>query len=217
VEKVLAAAGARPEVTVLGPDGRRMARIAVSMHAFPGIQDGAILVVLRDPVGEKEEAGADGVIHMVPDPAGGRPVEPALIDISGFSGKSFFDLRGRKELSPDGIGRLKVDLAAGEAVVVSILPYKRVPVSVTAKRTDDRLSVTIAHSYHPQGLLPHVVRLDVVDPKTGKGDVFLSRNLIFDKSGSVTAEIPLSLEDRGRPWEIRATDILTGATASVSH
>jgi hypothetical protein len=212
LQAVLGAAGAIPEAKVLASDGKRMPRVVLSIHAFPGNPDVALIVALRDPVGEKEEAGADGVIHMVPDPAGGRPVEPGMIDVSRFAGKHFFDLRGRKELLPVG-GRLKVDLVAGDAVVIGVLPYGPLKLDLTAKRSDDRLSLAI--SGHDVHAVPHVVRLDVVDQATGKIDLLYSRNLLLDATGLASAEIPLAIEDRNQVFELHVRDILTGTTASA--
>jgi len=212
LEKVLTAAGAVPEARVLTPEGKRMSRVALSVHAFPGNPDAAILLALREPVGEKEEAGGDGVIHMVPDPSGGRPVEPGLIDVSRFRGRRYFDLRAAKELLPEG-GRLKVDLRAGDAAVIGVLPYGPLKLDLEAKRADDRLSVTIGGPAGP--LAPHVVRLDVVDRATGKPDLLYSRNLLLGPTGRVSAEIPLAIEDRNQVFELRIRDILTGTTASA--
>jgi hypothetical protein len=205
LEKALGAAGVQAEARVLSPDGKRMPRVVLSVHAFPGTPEAALLLALRDPVGEKEEAGADGVIHMVADPSGGRPVEPGLIDVSRFPGKRFVDVRSRKELIPDG-GRLKVDLIAGDAVVVSVLPYGPLKLEVAAKRNVDRLSVTVAAA---GARAPHVLRLDVVDKATGKADLLYSRNVLLGSG----VEIPLAVEDRGRDFEVRVRDILTGAAA----
>jgi hypothetical protein len=212
LEKVLAAAGAAPDAKVLSPDGRRMPRVVLSLHAFPGNPEATLLVALRDPVGEKEEAGGDGVIHMVPDPAGGRPVEPGLIDVSRFSGKHYFDLRAGRELFPEG-GRLKADLAAGEAVVIGVLPYGPLKLDLAARRSDDRLSLTIRGAAEPQA--PHVVRLDVVDPATGNADLVYSRNLLLDPTGRVSVEIPMAIEDRNHAFDLRVRDILTGTTADA--
>ena len=212
LEKTLSAAGVQPEASVLTPDGRRMPRVVLSVHAFPGHPDAALLMALRDPVGQKEEAGADGVVYMVPDPAAGKPVEAGLIDVSRFAGRRFYDVRARKELSADG-GKLKVDLAGGDAVVVAVLPYGPLKLELTATRADDRLAVSVSGG----GRAPHVVRLDVVDKATGKADLLYSRSLLLDSSGRISVEIPLAIEDRGKGFELRARDLLTGAGASQTR
>jgi len=212
LEKILIAARALPEAKVLSPDGKRMPRVALSVHAFPGNPDDVILLALRDPVGEKEEAGADGVIHMVADPAGGKPVESGLIDVSRFARKHFYDVRARKELIPDG-GRLKVDLPAGDAVVISVLPYGPLKLALAVTQAEERLTVTV--SGHAERQAPHVVRLDIIDAATGKVDLLASRNLLLGSAGLATVEIPLALEDRSRTYAVRARDILTGT--GVSH
>jgi hypothetical protein len=214
LEKVLAAAGAVPEAMVLAADGKRMPHVVLSIHAFAEQPQSALLVALRDPVGEREEAGADGVIHMVPDPSGGRPVEPGLIDVSRFAGRRFFDVRSRKELMPEA-GRLKVDLPAGNAVVISVLPYGPMTLEVTGKRADDRLSISISTKVRLQA--PHVVRLEIVPASTGKPDLLYSRNLLLDAAGKGSVEIPVAIEDRKVPLAVTVRDILTGAGASANY
>lgn len=206
LEKVLPA----PEARVLTPDGKRMPRVVLSVHAFAGNPDAALLCALRDPVGEKEEAGADGVVYMVPDPEGGKPVEAGLIDVSRFAGKRFFDVRARKELAAEN-GRLKVDLPGGDAVVVAVLPYGALKPELTATRAADRLSVSVKAA---GTAVPHVLRLDVVSQATGKSDPLYSRNLLLGASGQVAVEIPLAIEDRGVSFEVRVRDILTSGNAS---
>jgi hypothetical protein len=214
LEKALLAAGAAPEASVLAFDGKRMPRVVLSMHAFPSHPDSALLLALRDPVGEKEEAGADGVIHMVPDPEGGRPVEPGLVDVSRFPGRHFFDVRARKELVPDG-GRLKVDLKAGDAVVIAVLPAAPSALDLSAKRAGDRLSIAVSGKGRTGA--PHVLRLDVVPASTGKPDPLYSRNLVLDASGSTSAEIPLAIEDRKTAFKVVARDVLTGAETAGTY
>lgn len=212
LEKALAAAGVQPEASVLTPDGRRMPRVVLSVHAFPGHPDAALLMALRDPVGQKEEAGADGVVYMVPDPAAGKPVEAGLIDVSRFAGRRYYDVRARKELSAEA-GKLKVELAGGDAVVIAVLPEGPAKLELTATRADDRLAVSLSGG----GRTPHVVRLDVVDKATEKADSLYSRSLLLDASGKASVEIPLALEDRGKVFELRARDILTGTGASQTR
>lgn len=214
LEKVLSSAGALPEATVLSPDGRRLPRVVVSVHGFREHPESAIVVALRDPVGEREEAGGDGVIRMVPDPAGGRPVEPGLIDVSRFAGRHFFDLRSRKELTPEQ-GRLRVDLPAGDAVVIAALPYGPMALELAGKRADDRLSLSVAGKGPPRA--PHVVRLDVVPGQAGKPDPLYSRNLLLDSAGKVSVEIPLALEDRKIPFTVQVRDILTGTSVDARY
>ncbi|HXX93250.1 MAG TPA: hypothetical protein VEN81_06425, partial [Planctomycetota bacterium] len=215
LEQALAAAGIAPALHVLTPDGRRMPRVVASVHAFPGVKEAALLAILRDPVGEREEAGADGVIHMVPDPAGGRPVEPAVLDVAGFGGRRFFDLRSRQAVEAPG-GRLRLTLAAGEAAVLAALPEGPVKLELAAERTADRLTVRVKRGVDPKaGWPPHVLRLDLVDRATGKADLLLSRNLVLGDSGETSAAIPLALEERNRAFEVRVTDILTGTVVGT--
>lgn len=212
--KLLAEAGAKPEAAALRADGSRMTEVVVSVHAFPGNRDSAILTILRAPVGQKEVIGADGVAHMIADPSGGRPIEPAWIDVSGFGSHHFFDLRRRRELTPVS-GKIQIDLPGGDAVPISVLPYGTLTLSVDAVREADLLKISVTcRAGNPTVLARHVVRLEILDPSTGEPDLLLSRNLLLDAQGESRAEIRLAREDLGRPLGVRATDILTGASAS---
>jgi len=208
---LLKGAGVIPQPGVTTPEGAALASVVVSVHAFRGTEDARILAVLRNPVGQKEEVGADGVVHMIADPKGGRPVERALLDVSRFGSRRFFDLRRRQELTPKD-GRLALELAGGDCIPIAVLPYGPLNMTATAKRDGDRLLLTAAAS----AKLPHVVRVDVVDKATGAADLLLSRNLLLDASGRVEAELRLAVEERTRAFEVRFTDILTGASVRVS-
>jgi hypothetical protein len=199
--------GFAPEATVAGADGKRMPAVVVSVHAFPGSPEGALLCVLRDPVGQSEMVGADGVVHMVADPKGGKPVETGFVDVSHFAGKRYFDVIHRREVVAEG-GKLKLELPAGQAVVIAALPYGPLALSAEVTRKDDRLRVAVTAKVS----VPHSLRLAVVDKGTGVEDSLLSRNLLLGKEGRVEVDLALSLEDRARVFEVRVIDVLTGST-----
>ncbi len=212
--QALEAAGLRPEAVARDANGRRLPSTVVSIHAFSGADDAALIVVLRDPVGEKEVVGGDGVVHMVPDPKGGRAVEPALLDVSQFPGRRFFDLVRRRELSAEG-GKLRLELPAGDAVPIAVLPYGPPELSALVTRKDGRLKVGVsARAARAGGLLPHVIRLSVIDKAAGKADALLSRNLLLDAAGRAEVDLALALEERDRVFEVRLDDLLTGASLS---
>jgi hypothetical protein len=188
-------------------DGRPLPSATVTRHRFPDAPGAELLTLLRRPVGQKEIIGADGVAHSVPDPSGGPPVVKARLDVSGYAGKHFFDVRRRQALAPVN-GALELELEAGDGRPIAILPYAAPTLTLEAARENDRLRVSIKLS--TKGL-PHAIRLDV------GGDALLSRNLVVDAEGAARAEIALALEERGRALEIRATDVLTGASASVKR
>jgi hypothetical protein len=192
-------------------EGKKIPGLVVSSHVFPGATEAEILAILRQPVGQKEEVGADGVVHMVPDPRGGRPVEKALVDVSRFGSRRFFDLRRRQEIVPKD-KHLLLDLPAGECIPIAVLPYGPLDLKATAVRAGERLSVAAS----APAKLPHVLRVDVIDKATGEADLLLSRNLLLDASGRVDTELRLAVEERARALEVRVTDILTGASVRVS-
>lgn len=206
-EELARVAGVEPEAAALGADGKRMPKVVVSVHAFPGSTAAALLCVLRAPVGQTETVGADGVVRMEPDPKGGKPVETAWLDVSRFAGRRFFDVIHRRELAAEG-GKLKLDLPAGQAAVVAALPYGTPALVVDVARKDDRLQVRVSAKVG----VPHVLRLDVLDQATGKPDLLLSRNLLLDATGKVEVSLPLAVEERSRVFEVRVTDVLTGSS-----
>jgi hypothetical protein len=192
-------------------EGKKIPSVVVSSHVFPGSADAEILAILRGPVGQKEEVGADGVVHMVQDPKGGRPVERASLDVTRFGARRFFDLRRRQEIVAKD-KHLLLDLPAGECVPIAVLPYGPLDLKATAVRAGDKLSLAASAS----AKLPHVIRVDVIDKATGEADLLLSRNLLLDASGRADAELRLAVEERARAYEVRFTDILTGASVRVT-
>jgi hypothetical protein len=207
LQKVLDGAGAKPETVVRDSEGRRLPSVVVSVHAFPGSDEAALLLVLRAPVGQKEEVGADGVVHAIPDPKSGKPVETAVVDVSRFAGRRFFELRERRELTPRD-GRLSLVLAGGQCAPIAVLSEGPPELTKEVRREGDRLKVSVSGRVR----VPHALRLEIVDKKTGRPDELLSRNLLLTPQGPVGVEIALAVEERSREFDVRVTDILTGTT-----
>jgi hypothetical protein len=207
LQRALEAAGVRPQAEVRDAAGARTPSVTVSCHAFPGLPGAELLTVLRKPVGQKEVLGADGVPRSVPDPSGGPPLLRVRIDVSRLEGRRFFDVRRGRPLSPSG-GRLELDLDAGDGRPIASLPYDAPTPALEAAREGDRLKVRV--SLGPVKA-PHALRLDV------GGDPLLSRNLLTDETGKATVEIPLAVEERGLRFDLRATDVMTGVSATLSR
>ena len=215
VQTALESAGVRPAVGIRDSEGKRLRNVTASLHAFPGATDAHLITLLRAPVGQKEVLGADGVVHLEPDPSAGKPVEKISVDVRGFPWARFFDLRRRAALLPHE-GTLVVELHGGDGMPIAVLPYGPLEFTTKIDRKDDRLGIAVAAKVErPAGLVPHVMRLDVVDRATGQPDPLLSRNLLLGSKGELKVEIPLAIEDRGREFELRLTDILTGAVRST--
>ncbi len=203
LQRALQAVGVKPEAPARDVDGNRVASVTVSCHAFPGVKDAELILVLRAPVGQKEVLGADGVPRSVPDPAGGPAVQRILLDVSRLAGRTFFDIRRRQVLTPSN-GILAIDMDAGDGRPIAALPYGAPTLTLSSTREGERLKVSVVA--RPVGV-PHAVRLEV------GGDPLLSRNLLLDAKGESRVEIPLAIEERGRAFELKATDLLTGASA----
>ena len=142
--------------------------------------------------------------RSLPDPSGGPPVLRLRLDVSSLAGKKFFDIRRRTPLASKD-GTLEIDMDGGDGRPIAVLPYDAPALKLTATRENDRLKVAVSAAV----TAPHVIRLDV------GGDPLLSRNLVLEK-GEARAEIALAVDERGRALELKATDILTGASAGLT-
>ena len=219
LQKLLESSKVMPYANIRDTDGKRVSNVNASLHRLydsKGATAGAILTILRAPVGQKEVVGADGVVYMQADPAGGPPIQKLSIEIPLAKDMEVFDIRSRQAL-PVANGKITIDMQDGDGRPIAILPYGKVTIAAKISRTADALSVNVALSAPKAGaaLLPHVVRMDVKDLDSNQTDGLLSRNLLADATGNIALELPLAKEDASRKLEITLTDILTGAQATA--
>lgn len=214
LSSILGAKGVSPYVDIKAAGGGGRAKnVSVSVHAFPANDSARIILLLRAPVGMKEEVGADGVIYMVPDPEGGGEVERIEVDVSAFGGARFYDVRRGREIRATD-GKLVIDMQAGDGLPIAAIDYGPVKFDSdgTSVATKDRMMNIrwrLVGSGNA-GLAQHAVRIDVIDGATGEPDPALSLNAVSGSSGSGSVDIPLALEDDGRNFIVRIRDILTG-------
>jgi len=197
-----------PFVGVWASNGMISERGTATVHALG--KKGFLLTLLRQPVGRKDEVGADGVIRSVPDPASGPEVETWTCDVSGFPGAHFFDSRFGKELTPQN-GKITLEMQAGEGRPIAILPYAKPELACT-QAVQDRMLVVKWSLKAPgaAGYAPHVVRVEVYDADAKGAAPLFTANTVASESGTGEASFPLALEDENRRFLVRLRDVLTG-------
>ncbi len=222
IEAAVQASTAQPYVEIRDDKGARVVHVSTSLQALHDAGDkptgGYILTILREPVGQKEAVGADGVVYMVPDPASGPEVMKLVVDASTLAkGMQVYDLRSHQPVSLDG-GKFTVDMQAGDGRPFAIMPYGSVTLNAAVDRSPEALTVTLALQTL-QGMAvtqPHTVRMDVKDISTGEIDPLISENLWIPDGGKLTKIVPLAVEDGSRKFAITFTDMLTGAQQTVT-
>ena len=103
----------------------------------------------------------------LPDPSGGPPVLKLRLDVSGFAGKKFFDVRRRTPLAPKD-GALEIDMDAGDGRPIAVLPYDAPALKLTATRENDRLTVAVSAAgevSHPGNGVDTLTGLDPDDTR----------------------------------------------------
>ena len=205
----LAKAGVLPYVTLRAADGGPAKGTSAAIHRLPS-GGAALLTLLRAPVGMKEEVGADGVPHSVPDKEGGQEIETITLEAPSFAALKFYDIRAQKML-PAVNGKLTLQMQAGSAYPIALLPYTVDGIEASAAVRDRALSVDWQIKSSAKTLAPHVVRVEVADGKTTQ----FSANVNCDSSGKGSVAFPLAEEDAGRAFVIRVRDVLSGASAEA--
>lgn len=220
VPAVLAAAGVKPKVFAMLADGKEAAGTVVYCHDYMGLEKLQAFVVtpIRATRGMKGVVGADGVVHYVASDEGGKEVETLSVDIAGLGGlDKCYDMRRGKKLDVKGY-KVTIDVPAGEAMPIVVLPYEVKDIDTKSQRTDEVLTVSwqLKAADKNQTFVPHVVRIDVIDQATGKADTFLSRNADTGADGAGKVEIPMAIEDAGRKLTVKLRDVLTGTTVTAN-
>ncbi|MBN1808030.1 MAG: hypothetical protein JW909_03115 [Planctomycetes bacterium] len=213
LESALAGRGVGPYASIRTPAGERVRKMSASLHTFPGNDSARVILLLREPVGMKQEIGADGVIYMVPDPTGGEEIEKIEVDVSAFGAAKFYNVRTGREMKPSR-GRLAVDMQAGDGLPIAVLDYG--PAAFVAGTEVSVAERTLGIRWRLSGsggapLGRHVVRIEVIDSGTGEIDPALSMNATSREDGSGSVDIPLAEEDRDRVFVVRLKDVLSGA------
>lgn len=209
----LANSGAQPWVRITGADGSRARNVSATVHKLPDGTEAFLVTILRAPVGTKEVVGADGVIHTMPDAAGGKEVETLKVDVSALGDLHVHDMRKGAVLKPDN-GKITLEMRAGDGYPLALLPYTVDELKVSAERKESDLVVRWEVAGTVKGCPPHVVRVEAVDAATGKAVPHLCANVTTGPNGRGGVAFPLSEEEQGRKFSVKVRDVLSGKTAN---
>jgi hypothetical protein len=204
VDALLDHAGVRPAVQVLSADGKRLAQAQVARYRFG---DAEILTVVKDNVAVAGIVGRDGVT-IYHDAALGQI---ARQEITIKLPNKFYvtDVRSGKRLGYTDVVHSSV--VAGDAAVLSLSPAENKlalsgpPSSSRGEHVAFTLSSSVA------GL--RLIRCHVFGPDGSMLPAY-ARNLLLDNTAT-TFVLPSALNDLAGAYTIRATDVVTGATAET--
>ncbi len=220
----LAVAGIDPVVKVVSRDGAALSGMEVVRYQ---LDDMLLIGILREPAGVKQVVGPDGVIRFEPDPTAGRPVEPVGITMPykapGVSGGQplVYNVRTHEPLEAgleDGQLKLDVDLPAGDATLLAVLPghWKLLTPDKTLQRYEVKVPEQVARGEDLRigvtwgEIGRRVVRLEVRRPD-GSDAPWLTRNLLI--KGEQSIEAAVALDEQAGEWTVTATDVVTGMQA----
>lgn len=212
----LAKHGVQPLVTVKSTDGASLSDLRTYVHTVRADDKSRATIVsfLRPPPNSKQTIGADGVPRVESSSDAGKPMS-CVVDCRGIPYAACYEQSRGRRITADS-GSIPVLVPAAEGKLLTFLPYVVTGVRVDVMEADRALKVhwQISRDADPRekgiAFVPHVVRVEVVDAKTGEVDLDLGRNVTSGSDGQGEAVIPLSVSEAGRQWTVRVTDILTG-------
>ena len=204
---------ALPPAVTIRADGGRVKGMTATIHRLPGNTGAALLTLLRPPVGMRDEVGADGVIHSVPDQHGGKEIETIVVDAPAFANQKIYDMRAGKLLTPAN-GKLTLPMQAGDGYPLAVLPYTVDGIKATAAIHDRAITIEWQIESAAKELAPHVIRVEVND--AGKTIPEFSANVTSNEAGKGSIQFPLSEEDAGRKFSVKIHDVLSGTTTTVA-
>ena len=204
VDRLLDHAGVRPNVQLLTAAGNRLSQAQVARYNFG---DAEILTVVKDNVAVEGIVGRDGVT-IYNDTALGQ-IARQEITIKLPKKSYVTDVRSGKRLGYTDV--VQTSLVVGDAAVLSLSPAENTialkgPLSASrGEHVAFMLSSSIAG--------PRLIRCHVFGPD-GLMLPGYARNLRFDNS-TAPFVLPSALNDPAGAYTIRATDVVTGATAEI--
>jgi hypothetical protein len=217
----LAKRGIKPLVVMRSKDGASLATLRTYVHELrAGDKNRGYLVsLLLPPPNAKQTVGADGVPRIEASADAGKPV-PCIADCTAIAYASGYDARDGKRLEAAD-KMVPVDLTAAQGRILCLLPYAVKGVAAEAKAENRGLMVNwriereAGAGGEGEPFAPHVIRIDVVDAKTGEANLDLGRNITSGANGQGEAKIPLCTTELERKWTVTVTDILTGCRIKV--
>src|SRR5258705_12205434 len=204
VERLLDHAGVRPAVQLLTAAGNRLSQAQVARYKFG---DAEILTVVKDNVAVEGSVGRDGVT-IYNDAALGQ-IARQEITIKLPKKSYVTDVRSGKRLGYTDV--VQTSLIVGDAAVLSLSQAENTialkgPLSASR---GEHVAFTLSSSVAG----PRLIRCHVFGPD-GLMLPGYARNVRFDNSGA-TFVLPSALNDPAGAYTIRATDVVTGATAEI--
>jgi hypothetical protein len=204
VDSLLDHAGVRPYVQVLSADGKRLSQAQVARYRFG---DAEILTVVKDNVAVGGIGGRDGVTIYNDAVLGQIARQEIIIKLPN---KSYVtDVRSGKQLRYTDVVHSSV--VVGDAAVLSLSPAENKlalngpPSSSRGEHVSFTLSSSVAGA--------RLIRCHVFAPDGSMLPAY-ARNLLLDNTAT-TFFLPSALNDVAGAYTIRATDVVTGATAET--
>jgi hypothetical protein len=204
VDSLLDHAGVRPAVQVLSADGKRLTQAQVARYRFG---DAEILTVVKDNVAIAGIGGRDGVT-IYNDAALGQIAKQEII-IKLPNKYYVTDVRSGKRLGY--IDVVHSSVVVGDAVVLSLSPAEN-KLALSGPPSSSR-GEHVAFTLSSSMAGPRLIRCHVFGPD-GLMLPAYARNFLLDNTAT-TFVLPSALNDLAGAYTIRATDVVTGATAET--
>jgi len=204
VNSLLEHAGVRPTIDVLSADGKRLTQAQVARYHFG---DAEILTIVKDNVAVAGIVGRDGVTTYN-DAALGQIARQEIV-IKLPNKYYVTDVRSAKRMGYTDVVRSSV--LVGDAVVLSLSPAEN---KLTLKgAASSQLGEHVAFALASSTAGPRLIRCHVFGPDGLMLPVYARSLLVNDKAS--TFVLPSALNDVAGTYTIRATDVVTGATAET--
>jgi len=196
--------GVRSAVQVLSSDGQRLTQAQVVRYHFG---DAEILAVVKDNVAVAGIVGRDGV--MIYNDAALGQVARQEITIKLPHKFYVTDVRSGKRFGYTDI--IHSSVLVGDAAVLSLSPVEN-KVALSGPPYSSR-GEHIAFNLSSSVGGPHLIRCHVFAPDGSMMPVYAG-NLLLD-TATLSFVLPSALNDPAGVYTIRATDVVTGATAET--
>src|SRR6185436_11365717 len=204
INSLLNHAGVRPVIEVSSADGKRLTQAQVARYTFG---DAEILAIVKDNVALAGIAGRDGVTVYNDVTLGQVARQSITIKLP----KKYYvtDVRSGKSFGYTDVVQSSVVVGDGALFSLNPAENKLSIAGQTAATRGDHVAFTLSSSLAG----PRLIRFHVFGPDGVMLPVY-ARNLLMDKT-STSFVLPLALNDVAGLYIIRATDVVTGATAET--
>ena len=204
VRTLLAHLGVLPAVQVLGADGQPLTQAQVVRYRFG---DSEALAIVTENVGVSAVQGRDGVTVYQDANLGAVATQDVTIRLP----KQYrvTDVRTGKQLGTTDTVKTAVTVGGALVLGLSEAANEITLTGPTAATLGEHPSFRLTSS----GSAKTIVRCHVFTPD-GRFLPVYAQNVILDKGGA-TFTLPSAVNDTPGAYTVRATDILTGATAET--